>query len=96
MYWYLRTIKDSPASIMTDVKNLDFDGKLDGIPKEEALKLAKQIVAWESALGKNLYIPNQKEFWYLIQPHRIKGISGGNRSGKYISKIQACKAVFHR
>lgn len=52
------------------------------LPGDEQVRIVKQIFAWNEARGRNLYRPNHKEYWFFLQPHRVKSISGANRSGK--------------
>lgn len=40
------------------------------------------LAAWEQAKARNTYHPPYKCYKYYLQPHFIRGISGGNRSSK--------------
>jgi len=82
MYWYLDKPEDRPAAVLKQVARLDYDGKLSKMDPNEKVKIARQLVAWEQAQGRNFYRPNDKAYWFFLQPHFIKWIFGGNRSGK--------------
>ena len=61
--------------------------KFDELPAKKIKEIAEVIQGWVSARGRYLYVPNEKEYWYYLQPHMIKGISGGNRSGKTCTTV---------
>lgn len=90
MYWYLRT--EHPRDMLNEVARLDnimvrqkdgaLKSKFELMPGEERVKLVKQMQVWDQNAGKYLFYPNDKSYWYILQPHMIKGISAGNQSGK--------------
>lgn len=82
MYWYIRKPEESPLHQMRIFHDMEMSGELAKLPKEEGIKIAKQLMEWENARGKYIYSPNEKEYWWFLQPHFIRAISGGNRSGK--------------
>jgi len=89
MYWYLRD--EHPYDILKEIAALDntmvkvgdeLKSKFELMPDKERVELVRQMASWDSAPGRYIYHPNPKEEWFFLQPHTIKGISGGNRSGK--------------
>lgn len=48
----------------------------------DILEAHRVIQPFEAAKGKHTYFPNEKEQKFFLQPHRVKFISGANRSGK--------------
>lgn len=82
MFWHLRKYEDSPLFKLSAMKQAREDGTLVLGKDQKSVDLANEIRALVQAQGRNLYIPNLKEQRWILQPHRVKGISGGNRSGK--------------
>ena len=56
--------------------------RFDELSPQKVKEIAEILLGWSRARGKYLYEPNKKAYWFYLQPHMIKGISGGNRSGK--------------
>jgi hypothetical protein len=53
------------------------------MPTEEKHKnIFRKIQEWELAQGKNFYQPNDKLYKWFLMPQWIKGVRGGNQSGK--------------
>lgn len=89
MYWYLRD--SHPYEELQDIGKLHstmyrtskgLESAWDRMAGEDRVEIARRMQEWDSAPGRFLYYPNPKEQWYFLQPHRVKGISGANRSGK--------------
>jgi hypothetical protein len=55
--------------------------------EDEILEAHGIIQPFEAAKGKHTYFPNEKERKFFLQPHRVRFISGGNRSGKTCSCV---------
>ena len=83
MFWYLQRVEDRPIGIVNKLART----KSINLSDEEAHKLAKEIHQFSFARARYLYTPNKKEFWYYLQPHSTKAISGGNRSGKTTTNV---------
>lgn len=56
--------------------------KLELLPKDEQVKIGRQLQSWDQAPGRYSFIPNIKSFEYFLAPAMIKTLFGGNRSGK--------------
>ncbi len=56
--------------------------RYDLIDKRKMKEFTEILLEWDKARGKYFYQPNEKEYWFFLQPHMIKGLSGGNRAGK--------------
>ena len=82
MYWFLRLPQDSPSQLYYDLNKIDEEVGLETLEPQARLTLVQQMLAWEQAKGQHLYLPNLKEQRFFMQNAFIKGISGGNRSGK--------------
>ncbi len=82
MFWYLTKKEDRPRAFLFKVQEKVDSGELEKLPKEERDKLIKQVVTWDQAQGRNFYEPAEKMYWWFLMPHWIKGIRGGNQSGK--------------
>lgn len=82
MFWYIERNEERPWWLAKRVATLYVTDKIKTLTKEERLELAKQAQQWEQAMGKNFYRPNKRAWRWFLEPHFIKWIFGGNRSGK--------------
>jgi len=82
MYWYLRKYEDSPQKRVDMLADMRDSGEIERMPKDDVVALVKEVTEWEHTAGKFFFDPNAKEGRFFLQPEFIKGISGGNRSGK--------------
>jgi hypothetical protein len=82
MYWYLDKPENRPRAYLQRIHKKRESGEMERLPKEQQTKLIETVVAWEQAQGMYFYEPNRKMYKWFLQPHWIKGIRGGNRSGK--------------
>ena len=80
MFWYLRRQGESPSELLREIG----EKGIDSFNEKELRALYDQLSLGEgrTAFGRFFYFPNMKEQLFFLQPHMIKGISGGNRSGK--------------
>lgn len=82
MYWYLEKPKDRPLALLKKMSRLVKSGEFDKFPKTKQKDMIKAAQNWEMAQGRSFYMPNEKLYYWFIMPHMIKGIRGGNQSGK--------------
>lgn len=82
MYWYLQKKEDRPRAILKKIQAQIDSGEFDKLKKDDRDVVIKQAVVWDQARGKNFFEPNPKSYKWFLMPHWIKGIRGGNQSGK--------------
>ena len=77
MFWYFEEKKYRPWHLMKEIGK-----KLEEMSKADREKASNEINNWMANKGQCLYTPNDKSYWFFLQPRFIKWIFGGNRSGK--------------
>lgn len=87
MYWYFTPKEERPRSFLVKINEKVESGEFEKLPKDEQQKIIGQVVTWEQSQGKNFYDPNDKVYRWFLMPQWIKGLRGGNQSGKSASCI---------
>jgi hypothetical protein len=85
LYWYLPEHKQVYYSLKEMNRQVVEGVLVPGRSKEDDDKLteyATHVMTLDLEKGKYFYFPNLKEQEFHLQPHTVKIISGGNRSGK--------------
>jgi len=82
MFWYLTKPEERPRKLLIEIARQVETGEFEKLPVENQRKVTQQVKFWNQSQGKYLYDPNDKAYWWFLQPHWIKGIRGGNQSGK--------------
>lgn len=82
MFWYLEKKENRPMAMLEEIAVSVSSGEFDKLPQEEQQKVIQTAAAWNEAQGRYFYDPNKKLYRWFLMPHWIKGIRGGNQSGK--------------
>jgi len=82
MFWYIEKPEDRPLAFLAKLQERVDSGEFEKLPKDEQTKIIKTAVMWDQAKGRYMYQPNEELYWWFLMPHWIKGIRGGNQSGK--------------